>query len=295
MFLEKLLYRLSLVPTRPIDVKPDGIALQPSIEMPKHLEKCLPITAARLKHTVPTQQRGDPPRHIQSQSMLTGRGNAQALSPFSPPPTQSRMQAKARLVLEDHRLPRSQRLKFFLKPCGTSGPLRLSLADKCNWLASADTPSDASISGPALPLRLSQSAALSGSPKLAHPTALDSAQSLAAISPGVRRWLFAPWALSQWACQASASVVKPADRLGSPHGSNGSDSYELSPRLPLSILDAGPLGPKARRRSLSLPRPQGFPRPRLKDALSSLRGEPKSEKGFSCSQDSIIVAICNFI
>jgi hypothetical protein len=269
--------------------------LQSPIKMAEHLEESLPITFGCLNHTVPTQQWGYPSRNVQPQPMLTGGSNAQALSPFSPTPTQSRMQAKARLVLEDHRFPLSQRLKFFLKPCETSWPPRLSLADKCNRLASADIPGDASTSGPALPLRLSQSAALSGSPKSAHPTVLDSVQSLAAISPSAPQWFSAPWPLSPWACQASASIVKPAHPLGSPHGSSGSNSSALGPTLPLSILDADPLRPKARRLSLCLPRPRGFPRPTLKDDLSSLQRESKSEKGSSCNQDSIVVAICNFI
>lgn len=295
MFSEKLLHRFSLMPTRPIDIKPDGIALQPSIEMPKHLEESLPITFACLNHAVATQQRGHPSRNVQPQPMLACGGNAQALPPFSPTPTQSRMQAKARLVLENYRLPLSQRLKFFLKAYGISGPPRFSLADKCNRLASADIPGDASTSGPALLLRLSRSAALSGSPKSAHPIALDSAQSLAATSPGAPQWFSAPWPLNQWACQASASVVKPANPLDSPHGSSGSNSSALGPRLPLSILDADPLRPRATRLSLFLPKPQGFPRPTLKDVLSSPQRESKSKKGSSCNQHSIVVAICNFI
>jgi hypothetical protein len=138
MFAEKLLHRVSLMPTRPIDIKPDGIALQPSIEVPKHLEESLPITFACLNHAVPTQQWGHPSRNVEPQPMLTRGGNAQALPPFNPTPTQSRVQAKARLVLEDYGFPLSQRLKFFLKPYGISGPPRLSLADKCNWRASAN-------------------------------------------------------------------------------------------------------------------------------------------------------------
>ena len=61
MFVEKFFYRFSLVPTRSIDIKPDGITLQPSIEMAQHLEESFPITFARLNHTVATQQRGHPP------------------------------------------------------------------------------------------------------------------------------------------------------------------------------------------------------------------------------------------
>jgi len=295
MFVEKVFYRFSLVPTCPIDIKPDGIALQPSIEMAQHLEESFPITFARLNHTVATQQRGHPPRNVQPQPVLTGGDNAQTLPPFSPTSTQPRMQAKTRLVLEHHRLSSSQRFKFFLKPCETCGPLQLSPVDKYNRPASADSLGDASTSEPALPLGLSPSGALSGSPKSAHPTVLDLTRSPAATSLGGPQWSFASSPLSQWACRASVSVVMPANPLGSPHGSNDSNSSALDPRLPLSILDAAPLKPKARRQSLSLPRPQGFPPPMLKGVLSSPQNESNSEKGSSWNQYSMIVAICNFI
>jgi len=275
------------MPAGSVHIKPDGISFKPSVEMLEDFEESVPISPLRLDHPIPAQQGGYPARNVQTVLMLTGGSDTKTPSSLSPPPTQSRVQAKTSLVLEDHCLSRPQRLKFFLKPSGTCGPLGSLLAGKSSLPASDDIPGDASTSEPALLLRLSRSVVLSGPPQWGHPTGRDSAQTLEATSPNGSLALSEPLALSGWVCQASAWALKPLSPLGSPHGSTGSNSSVSSPRPRLPSQGADPPGSAAKPLSLGRPRLQGLPRPQLKGAFSWPQDESTSAWDFSCTQVNI--------
>ena len=283
------------MPAGSIHIKPDGMPLQSLVEMTEDFEETLPISSFCLNHPIPSQQGSHPARNVQALVMLTGGGDAKTPSLHSPPPTQSGMEAKACLVLEDHRLLRSQRLKFFLKSSEISGHLRLSLVSKSNWPASGGIPDDASSSGPVLLLRLSQSVALNGSPPWGHPTGLDSAQTLEVTSPSGLGALSGSLVPIGWVCQASAWALRPLILLRSLHESTGLDSCASSPRPRLSIPGADPPRPGVKRQSLSRSRLRGFPRLQLKDALSWPQDGSKSMWGFAYTQVNIPSLICHFI
>jgi len=283
------------MPAGSIHIKPDGMPFKSSVEMTEHLEETLPISSFCLNHPIPSEQGSHPARNVEALAMLTGGGDAKTTSLLSPPSTQSRVQRKACLVLEDHRLLWPQRLKFFLKPSQTSGPLWLSLASKNNWPASDGIPGDASNSEPALLLKLSRTVALNGSPPWGRPTELDSAQTPEATSPSGPRALRASLAPIGRACRASAWVLKPLFPLRSLHESTALDSCASGPRPRLSILGADPLGLGVKRLSLSQSRRQGFLRLKLKDALSWPQDGSMPVWGFACAKISILSPICHFI
>lgn len=136
MSFKKQLNWFALMPSRSINIKPYRISFKPITEVMKHIQKTFPISSFCPYKTVSSQQRSNPARNIKSLFMLTCGRNSQRVTPFSPAHTQSRMQRKSCLILENHSLTGSQCIKFFLKPFGTSWLLRPWLADTYSWLAS---------------------------------------------------------------------------------------------------------------------------------------------------------------
>jgi len=171
------------MPTGSIDIQPKRIASEPSIKATENLQKSLSISSFCLYHPIAAQQGSHPARHVQTLLVLARCGNPKPPANAGPSPTQTRMKGKTGFVLENHGLLRTQSLEFFLMPFRTSEPLGPSLADKHAQRASADTPTDASSSGPDAPSALCQTAAANESPAWDHPIAPGLIHALEEIPP----------------------------------------------------------------------------------------------------------------
>ena len=79
------------------------------------LHKALPIPPVGSNDTTTTQKRGHPARKIQPLSMLAGRRNLKRSPTLRPSPSQTRMQAIARLILKDNCLLWLKAPEFFLR------------------------------------------------------------------------------------------------------------------------------------------------------------------------------------
>lgn len=88
------------MPTSLIHIQPEGIALQTPIKMPQNFNKSLTVPPFGLNHPISTQQRSHPSRKIQTNPVLAGRSNPQALANSGPTATQTRMQSKTCLILK---------------------------------------------------------------------------------------------------------------------------------------------------------------------------------------------------
>ena len=132
---EKLVHGLAAMPAGPIDIEPDGLVPEPSIQMPQDQEKAGPIPACGVDQSQAPQQGGHPARDIEPLPMLAGRRNPEALPPAGPAPAQPGMLGKAGLILEDHRLVGAQGVQFFLMPAESAGHRRPWLGDRHGWPA----------------------------------------------------------------------------------------------------------------------------------------------------------------
>ena len=141
----------SFMPAGSIQIKPDRISPKSSVEMSQNLHESLAVSSLCSNHPEAPQKRRHPARQIKTVLVLARRRDAIGMSSLDPPPSQSGMQRKSRLILKNHRLPRPQILKFFLTSGGIASPLPPGLEDRNNWPVLADIPIDASISETAAP------------------------------------------------------------------------------------------------------------------------------------------------
>src|SRR3989338_5942548 len=91
----------ALMPAGAIDVQPNPITLEPSVQVPEYHQETLAVPLGSSHQTIPPQKRSHPPREVEPLVMLAGRGNPQTLPLWGPPSSQARMQGKARLILKD--------------------------------------------------------------------------------------------------------------------------------------------------------------------------------------------------
>jgi len=138
----------TFMPSGPVYIEPDGIPSQTAIKMFQTRDKSLSIAPRPAHHPLATQQRSHPSKKIQSFAVLARGRNAQPPPSLCPPPAQSRVKRKARLVFKDDRFLRGQRPEFFLRPGEIAWPLHLSLEDRCTRPVSADIPIGASKTEP---------------------------------------------------------------------------------------------------------------------------------------------------
>jgi len=89
MLFKKLFDGIASVPAGPVDIKPNGISFKPSIKVAQKFEKPFSIPPICLNHAIAPKQRIDPPRDIQADTMLAGRGNLKTLSFLRPAPAKS--------------------------------------------------------------------------------------------------------------------------------------------------------------------------------------------------------------
>ena len=139
---------IPLVPAGAIDVKPNRVAVEPPVEMPKRLEEARPVAPRHPDHPTPTEERCHPAAEVEPGVVLTGRGDPAALAPLRPAPTQARMEREAGLIREGDGLGRAERLEFFLAGAGTPAPRRSAPEGSRSWRASAGSPTGGARAGP---------------------------------------------------------------------------------------------------------------------------------------------------
>src|SRR4030043_1978492 len=169
MVFKKFFDGIASMPAGPVDIKPKGVSLKPSIKVAQKVGKPFSSPPFCLNHAIASQQRIDPPRDIQADTMLAGRGNLKTLSFLRPAPAQPGVHRKACLILEYNGLFGPQGLKFFLKPAGTSGLLGFVFEVKNTSSLLTNNPNDASSVGLAAPSGLSRKTASDELQPLAHP------------------------------------------------------------------------------------------------------------------------------
>lgn len=278
---KKLFNNLSFMPASPIYEQVDGVAPQTLVQVGQNFEESFPVPSFRANHPMPTQQGGYPSREIQPSLMLAGRRHTEPLPNLSPTETQTRMQAKPRLILKNHGFLGAQAFKFFLKPCETAWPPPSELADKHNSLSSIGNLNDASNAALASPSALVQTAVLGVRPPWVHPNEHDSNQTPPGSSPNARPVL-----------SAYRKLVEPVDLTG-PGGevllsraglfreSNGLGSSALTREPRLSIPVSAPQLTAIKQQSLFRPKRQGRSGRKLKGSPFSLRNSSEKELGFS--------------
>ncbi len=244
--LKETLHRFSLMPSCPINIKPNHITAQTPVEMSQDLNKPFPISPFRANHSVASQKRRHPTRNIKPLVMLAGGRDAKRMSSLGPPPSQPGMQGKTRFILKNHRLPRTQILKFFLTRGETASLLPPGPEDTNNWPVSSDIPADASTSGPAAPSVSTRTDVLSARPRWGHPTGPGSGQipeaiALSAVPPLARSGESAETASLVWACSSKLSTPRHSRSLSSDSSSCASDPrpWLSSPAAVLRRLKAG--------------------------------------------------------
>ena len=272
MSFEKFFNLVSLVPTGPIHIEPDGMATQSFIKVGQDGQESITVSLRRSNQTLPTQQRSDPSEHIQPFSMLTGGWNSQTFSSFGPSSTHFRMKCESGLVLENDGFTWAQRLEFFLYVDEISSRPPRGLEDRHGRLVSYCSPIDASNVGPGEPSTPSQTFSLNERPVLGHPSELAITQSPSASSrDGLPNF-------SERSCSiepvAPAAVVPSAlpPHLDSRNEPSDSSSYELAREHRLSTRIVAPPEVAIGLRSLFRSRLQEFPRPDSTNELASLRG-----------------------
>lgn len=282
MLLKKKIHFLPSMPSRPVHIQPQRIPPQSLIQMPQTIQKTFPVPLWLPQYPFSPQQWGNPPKNIQSLTMLTRGGNPQPFPPLGPTPTQTRMQRKSSLVFKYDRLLSPQRPEFFLKPAETSWHPRLWPANRYNWPVSIDTPSGASNSAPAEPLTLSQTAAANEPPRWDHPSATVLNHNLMAFFPNAARLPQSFQGLIEKAAQAGArlSKTRSPSRLPCASKHSSSDASSLRPRRSIPAADP----PLSAREPLSLSRYRlpGFSGQRPINAHGLPPDGLKLSLGFSC-------------
>jgi hypothetical protein len=183
MLFQKLTDHVTLMPTCTVNIQPNGVAAEPTIQVLQHLEKTLSITTFRLDHSSTAQKRSHPAGNIQTFLVLAGCRNLHPFANERPTTAEPWMQGKTAFVLKNNGFFRPQRFEFFLGSWRTSSRPRPLLGDRHGWLASADTRADASNTGPAGLSALSRTAAVYGSPKWGRPIVRGSIRTSGVIPP----------------------------------------------------------------------------------------------------------------
>jgi hypothetical protein len=148
MHSQKFSYRFAFMPIGSVNIQPDCVATKAAIKVPQHLEESISVAAFRLDHSSTAQKRSHPAGNVQSLLMLTRCRNLQPFSNERPTASKPRMQSKTAFILKNNGFLRTQRCEFFLGSWRISSRPQPLLGDRYNWLASADTPVDASSTEP---------------------------------------------------------------------------------------------------------------------------------------------------
>jgi hypothetical protein len=262
------------MPTGPIYIQPDLIALKSTIDLAEASEESFSVPLRTPQQSHSSQQRCNPPEDIQSLVVLTGSQNPEATADFGPSSTKTRMQGKSCFIFEDDGLLSFQGSEFFLTCGGTSSHPRYAPADRYIPLASSGTPTDASTTEPDVPSDVFQTDFLNAPPRSDHPTEPYSNQKPQAIFPDALPTLGEPAKSTERVAQVALRALGILDLVHSPCASIDLSSDESYQALRLSIPDADPPMSATEPRSLFQQRLPGFPELLSTNCLGLLRDAP---------------------
>ena len=240
MACKKLFYRLPIMPPSTIHIQPNGVSIQPAINVLQNFKKSVPIATLCPNHADTSQQRSHPTRYVQSLIMLAGRHNSYPRANTCPSSSQPRMQGKPTFILKHDSLMFTQPFQFFLMLGKTASRPQFLPEYKSSLHASVGTQADASGSAPVELSSLSQIASVDDLPWWVHPighdlnhifpetvlnASLTALRSLVLRMPDVPAWV---------------SPLKIQSRSHLPLVHIGLRSYGLNPILQKSILAADP-------------------------------------------------------
>ena len=281
MFYKKNFNVLAFMPSGSVNIEPDSIFRQSSVQMPQALDKTLPVTLGRFYHSSFTFQRSNPPENIKPGMMSTGSWNPQPFSFLRPAYSQPGMQGKTCFILKHNGLIGFQFPEFFLMPSEISSHHDSEPEHMNNWHVSNDIQNDASSIVPDVPLDVSQRCVLNELPMSDHPTVPCLTQNQQDSSLNVPPTACEPLTLTEPDDQTLTLPVIPAVLLHLPCASMYSNFDASNLILRLSIRDADPPVSAVKPLSLSRYRLPELPEHRSEDALGLLPDASTLTWGFS--------------
>lgn len=169
MLFKKHLNAFAFMPSRTVNIQPDFISPQFFANFMQTFQKSFPVSFGCSDNAAFTYQRSYPTKNIQSQMMVTGCGNTQSFSDFSPTSSQPWMCCKTGFIFKYYSFTRSKNLKFFLNGSKTASPHGSSPVHMNNRLSLTEIQADASSTGPDAPSGLCQTAVSNILPKSGRP------------------------------------------------------------------------------------------------------------------------------
>ena len=91
---EELLHGQPLVPPGAIDIEPDRVAAQPSVQLLECLKKAGSVPLGHPEHAASPHEWRHPAAEIEPTMVLTGRRDAEALAALAPAPPEAGMEGK---------------------------------------------------------------------------------------------------------------------------------------------------------------------------------------------------------
>lgn len=262
------------MPAGAIHIQPDLIPLKPTINLAETGQESISVPLGTPQQSHPSQQRCNPAEDVQPFMMLAGSLDPKSVTDFAPPSTKTRMQGKTCLVLKDDGLFSFQRSEFFLTCGGTFWHPRYVPANRCIPLASSDTPTDASTTGPGVLSSVFRIDFSSGLLRSDHPSEPYSDQNPQAISPDALPTRGGPARSTEPVAQAALQASETSGLAHLPCASTSSSSDVSYRALRLSTPDADPPMSVTEPRSLCQQRLPGFPELLSTNCLGLLRDAP---------------------
>jgi hypothetical protein len=293
MTFQKETHSFALMPGSSVHVKLDIITGKLLPDMLQDCQETICITLDSSDESLLARQRGNPTKQIEPRAVLAGSRDAKALPFLGPATPQARMKAKTGFVLKYDNFFRLQSLQFFLTPVETRGHLSFEPERRHSWPVSGGNPNDASSSVPGGLLASHQNVPSGRLPGSVHPMQPVANQTSGGFLPGLSSGVAAY-------CRSIQKVAPQAlwgSWLGfppySPDGSNAPVSRDSARTKRLSIPDAGPPKPAARRRPLCRPTPPGLALPRPIVPAASL--PCRSNSMLSCHKHNTNVIILQYL
>jgi hypothetical protein len=236
----------SFVPFSSIYKEIDEITTKLFQHMLQHLYKSLFITFGSTYQTFPPQQWSHPARQIQPLAVLAGGRDFESLTDLSPAASQTGMQAKTGLILENNGLILFKMEQFFLTPGENSGHPYHELEDKRSQLFSGCNPGNATSIGLVSLSTLSQTLSSGGLPEWVHPSQLSRDQIPEGFFPSLVSVVSLRLTSAESAVLADVEVSEMRLLPGLIRESNLPGSFDLAQTKYLSVPDAGPPKPAIR-------------------------------------------------
>lgn len=290
---KKLFNLFSFVPAGSVNIEPEGVAAQSSIQVAQNRQKAFSIPFGGPDHSFFTQKRGHPSKHVEPLSVLACGRDSQTFPFLGPAAAHLGMEGESCFILKNNGFTRSKCSELFLYGAETSAHPEPELGHRHDWPASSDNPTGASNTGPGAPSVLCQTVFSDASLLSGHPSEIGATQNRLAPFPDDLRGSFVTSCPVGRAALAGGAPLtsRPRDHL--PHESTGSHSCGSGPKPGLSIQAVALRQPATRPRFSNQPRPR---EPRLRDptTVPALQQDSLWLR-FSFKNNSMQNSLCHFI